>query len=340
MSVALATYNGAAYVEAQLRSLADQTRPPDELVVTDDGSSDGTVALVEAFAETAPFAVRISVNQRRLGYTHNFGEALRRCRGDVVFLCDQDDVWYPKKIERILEFLGENPAVHLVIHDRRVTNHDLTHSGVTELGNFRRIGLPDDGFVSGCCTAVRRPFLGAVLPIPDVAHGHDSWMHLLARLLGVRYVLPETLIDYRRHGANVSETETVSVARVNGLRSRLRARARKIRRALIRSHTGAVTETEAEWRRCADRLAALRDEPGSLPGVSPAALENAEVRARAMVVACQARVQAVALPRWRRAPRVFASIVAGYYRGFDLPGALLLDLFAASGEVGSTKLEP
>jgi glycosyltransferase involved in cell wall biosynthesis len=81
VSVAMATYNGAAFLDAQLASIAAQTRTPDELVVCDDGSSDGTVEIVERFARRAPFAVRLIRNEQRLGYGENFMKAARHCRG-------------------------------------------------------------------------------------------------------------------------------------------------------------------------------------------------------------------------------------------------------------------
>src|SRR4051812_29809463 len=99
VSVAMATYNGAEFIRDQLRSLALQKRLPDELVVSDDGSTDDTVDILEAFAETAPFPVRISVNRENLGFTRNFERAILGCGGDIIYICDQDDVWFPNKIQ-------------------------------------------------------------------------------------------------------------------------------------------------------------------------------------------------------------------------------------------------
>ena len=98
-SVAMCTYNGARFVAEQLESVAAQTRPPSELVVCDDRSTDGTARLVEQFAARAPFPVRLFVNERNLGSTANFGRAVTLAEGDLVALCDQDDVWRPEKLE-------------------------------------------------------------------------------------------------------------------------------------------------------------------------------------------------------------------------------------------------
>src|SRR6478609_12105203 len=100
VSVAMATYNGAKFLQAQLDSLAAQTQLPDELVVGDDGSSDDTLAILEAFAASAPFPVRVDRNETRPDYGDNFMRTALRCTGDYIAFCDQDDVWLPEKIER------------------------------------------------------------------------------------------------------------------------------------------------------------------------------------------------------------------------------------------------
>lgn len=92
ISVAMATYNGAAYLEQQLESLANQVLHPGELVVTDDGSSDGTLALIEDFARRAPFPVRLVRNEARLGYRGNFIKTSTICGCELIAFCDQDDV--------------------------------------------------------------------------------------------------------------------------------------------------------------------------------------------------------------------------------------------------------
>ena len=126
LSIALCTYNGSAYLSEQLESLAAQTRTPDELVVCDDNSTDGrTVEMVRAFARNSPFAVRFSVNRKTLGPKKNFQRAIARCQGDVIFLCDQDDVWEPNKLARIEETLLAAPEAGFVFTDAEVVDEDL-----------------------------------------------------------------------------------------------------------------------------------------------------------------------------------------------------------------------
>jgi glycosyltransferase involved in cell wall biosynthesis len=93
VSVAMATYNGERFLPDMLESLAAQTRPPDELIVRDDASQDGTVGLLHAFARRMPFRVEVVAGDQRLGYAQNFVAASQACRGSLVFFADQDDVW-------------------------------------------------------------------------------------------------------------------------------------------------------------------------------------------------------------------------------------------------------
>src|SRR3954468_8143226 len=95
ISVAMCTYNSERFVGEQLASIRNQTRPPDELVICDDGSSDGTMEHVARYAESAPFEVRVHVNERNLGSTKNFEQAIGLCEGQIVVMSGDDDVWHP-----------------------------------------------------------------------------------------------------------------------------------------------------------------------------------------------------------------------------------------------------
>ena len=97
ISIAMATYNGEKYIKEQLQSLSNQTSLPFELVVGDDGSTDATLDILKEFCAHAPFPVRIHQNQANLGFARNFLDTARRCKGDWIAFCDQDDVWLPDK---------------------------------------------------------------------------------------------------------------------------------------------------------------------------------------------------------------------------------------------------
>ena len=154
ISIAMATYNGAQYIQEQLQSFVDQTRQPDELIITDDCSTDQTEAIVGEFAKTAPFAVEFHRNENNLGYCGNFNAALMKTTGDLVFLSDQDDVWFPEKIEHMINVAERNPHAWIVMNDAALTDGGLKEVGLTKVGQIRSAGLPLESFVMGvllCC---------------------------------------------------------------------------------------------------------------------------------------------------------------------------------------------
>lgn len=207
ISIAMATYNGAKYLQEQLDSFAAQTWLPDELVVSDDGSTDETTGILERFSEAAPFRVQIFRNPRPVGVRANFSAALERCGGDYIFLSDQDDVWFPEKIKRMLAFSEDNDRPLLTVCDTRFGSADLTVLGGAKLDYVRKVkGRPEASHIMGCCTMITREFAELALPIPDIPMNHDNWLHDFAERLGGRYVMNDVLQLYRRHGTNVSQS--------------------------------------------------------------------------------------------------------------------------------------
>src|SRR5262245_33463585 len=131
ISIALCTYNGAKFLSSQLESYLVQTQMPDEVVVCDDRSNDQTVEILKAFAERAPFSVRVLVNDQNLGSTKNFEKAISLCSGEFIFLSDQDDIWNPDKIEKMTAPFENDPDVGLVFSDVELVDESLTFEGKT-----------------------------------------------------------------------------------------------------------------------------------------------------------------------------------------------------------------
>lgn len=214
LSVALCTYNGERFLREQLDSIAAQTRPPDELLVSDDRSTDGTLKLVESFAARAPFPVRLRVNDVNVGSTLNFDRAVALCSGDVIALCDQDDVWLPEKLRRLEEVFEADEGVGLVFSDALVVGEDLSPAGRrlwdwtftrAERRAFERRGafraLLRRNVVTGATLAFRARFKPLVLPIPaDLNMIHDGWIALVLAAVSRVVALPEPLVRYRQHG--------------------------------------------------------------------------------------------------------------------------------------------
>src|ERR1035441_10068805 len=106
----MCTYNGAAFVGAQLESILAQSRSPDEIILCDDGSTDGTVDVVKKISDKYPDKIKIFQNERRLGSCRNFERAIRLITGDLIFLSDFDDVWFPEKVATMIRVFAEDPG--------------------------------------------------------------------------------------------------------------------------------------------------------------------------------------------------------------------------------------
>ena len=214
LAVVLATFNGARFIGEQLESLSNQTRPPDELIVSDDGSSDATVDIVRRFAAVAAFDVRI-VEGPRKGLGENFWSAARQSRADMIAWCDQDDVWAPEKLELCERALVEHEA-EFVSHSAIVTDESLVPTG-RRFPDYRRTRVlepleGDPWFVpSGFASVFRRRLM------EDVDWGrrprsqqtrqvtsHDHSLSLLAFGCARRVEIAPALAKYRQHTHNVA----------------------------------------------------------------------------------------------------------------------------------------
>lgn len=205
VSIALASFNGGHYLKEQLDSFTNQTRIPDELVICDDGSTDGSQSIIEEFSERAPFDVRLERNECNLGYARNFEKCMALCNGDVVFMSDQDDVWFPEKIAQVMSHFSGGEELKVTINDQEITDSELTRTGKTIFGNSDHLGFGEQWLSAGCCTAMSRTFVSLALPFPRGSVSHDGWIHMLAKALEIRIVIPQVLQLYRRHGSNTSD---------------------------------------------------------------------------------------------------------------------------------------
>ncbi|WP_054491180.1 glycosyltransferase family 2 protein [Idiomarina abyssalis] len=215
----MATYNGAKYLSEQLESFVKQTRQPDEVIITDDCSTDHTEIIVREFAKTAPFNVEFYRNNANLGYCGNFNAALTNTSGDLIFLSDQDDVWFPEKIEFMTKVAEKNPDALAVMNDAELTDGKLNPVGLTKLGQMESAGIGVNKYVMGCCCAVRRELLDLCLPIPDKTKGHDNWLITFAEGLAKKIVVRKTLQYYRRHDSNESQFIANSITPVSRIQS-------------------------------------------------------------------------------------------------------------------------
>jgi glycosyltransferase involved in cell wall biosynthesis len=213
ISVCIATYNGALYIEAQIKSILVQLSEEDEIVVSDAGSSDNTLSILETIDDPRIKIVtyhgckstsRIPVFNKMDNIRRNFENALLYAKGDIIFLADQDDIWLPNKVERMLNALND---ASLVVHDCEVFD-----GNETIMPSFMDFMKPTVGkwktFIKpvfmGCCMAFNKEVLKKSLPMPNLHIEHDTYIGLCAYKVGKVKILKEPLIRYRRHGMNAS----------------------------------------------------------------------------------------------------------------------------------------
>lgn len=221
ISVALCTFNGAEYLEDQLESINAQTLPPDELIISDDGSTDGTIEIAQNFQKRARFPVTIIKNPVNLGVVKNFEQAIQSCAGEYIFLCDQDDVWDKKKVEKQTGVLKNNPQLGYVFSDAVLVDGDgasvghlwkrlkISHALIGRFNSdslFQAEILLRRNIVTGATMAFRRKCLPCLLPFPANSkfYIHDGWCALNMSLHGfMGFAMNDCLISYRQHSGQL-----------------------------------------------------------------------------------------------------------------------------------------
>lgn len=308
ISIVLATFNGSAYLEAQIKSILRGSRQPDEWVVVDDASTDGSMDLARSLLNKAgaPAASYIA-NKKNIGASPSFASALARTTGDVILFCDQDDLWHADKLKRMEEAFAADDSLTLAYHDGAIIDADGRPDGRTIWGTRKHARLaqgsdrdpmdvaanPD---VKGCTMAIKGSYARALFAhTPEGFHrywGHDHWAALFAWGSGRVRAMPEQLIQHRLHGANTSAGTRFNPFSPAHWRQRMRA---------------ARTQAPDHFvQRYAMALEAAKSVPGSNPQMRVALEKHLDFAQRRMALR-----RAGPIGRWRRA---FGLWSAGYYR--------------------------
>lgn len=217
ISVVMASYNGAKYLEQQILSILSQTLQPFEIIICDDGSTDGTVEILQKYTNRLTYVI----NDRQLGLIGNFRKAVSlAAEGNYVALSDQDDVWFPDKLEKCAAVLREieDPRAPCLVHsdllfvdenDRLLNNSFKNEQGHDRFQHNLRT-LLFGNFVNGntmLMNAELRKFF-AFIPT-DVSINHDGWLALIAYTFGKAAYIPLPLLKYRKHENNLSIAQDI-----------------------------------------------------------------------------------------------------------------------------------
>ena len=203
ISVCIATYNGERFIREQIDSILRQLSSDDEIIVSDDGSTDDTISIINSIDDKR---IRIIEGPRKHSPTLNFECAMKEAKGDYIFLADQDDVWKPNKVEVCMKWLQEYDCV---VSDAEVTDSNLNplYLSLYAIMQVRQGHIYNtvwkNGY-TGCCMAFRRNILEASLPFPKDIPMHDIWIgNVAAYKYNVKFI-PDKLILFRRHKETIS----------------------------------------------------------------------------------------------------------------------------------------
>ncbi len=206
ISVALAYYQGGRFIKEQLNSILKQLGEKDEVIISVDSAEDGSLGLLRSYAQ-GDSRIHL-VHGPGKGVVKNFEHAIKRCRGEIIFLSDQDDIWAPDKVEKVMEAF-RNPELLCLVHDARIVNSQGDISEDYTMFDWRKSGpglvknFVKNSYV-GCCMAFRRKLVRRICPIPKSMYMHDYWIGMTAELSGKVLFMPECLLYYRRHDDNIT----------------------------------------------------------------------------------------------------------------------------------------
>lgn len=195
ISVAIATFNGEGLIEQLICSIASQSMRPNEVIISDDCSSDDTVITAIKILRQCKLNFKVIKNKERLGFENNFVRAMRLCQGDLIFLADQDDLWLPNKVARIYETALSMPGIDVFLHDAYVCDDKLW---ITHESLFDSVRSSFKQFAYGFCMVVRQRIV-TLFPAKSIPIGHDLIINSFANCLDTKYYLYDKLALYRRH---------------------------------------------------------------------------------------------------------------------------------------------
>lgn len=239
ISVVMSTYNGEKYIQDQMQSIIDQTRCPDEVIINDDNSTDGTVEIVKKFIESNNVGNtwKLTVNNPNKGCYVNFMHGALNSQGDIIFFCDQDDIWDKTKIEKMEDCFEEKKDMLACYCMERYIDQDAnkiqhffggTHNVRAEKNGLKKVSLNNNIKYNKCpglCLAFRKELLYEVAPfILKNELMHDLPFGNVAALKNGLYVLNEELVNYRQHSSNLSAPKLTVLSRFKNIDYQIRGR--------------------------------------------------------------------------------------------------------------------
>ena len=203
ISIAMCTYNGEKYLSEQLDSIVNQSYQNLEIVIVDDCSTDNTLSLLKGYADRDS-RIRIVCNDKNIGFVRNFEKAINECRGDLIALADQDDIWFSAKITRLAESIGDNWLIYseVAVVDSEGVKQDTQFPRVNRIEGRCALSLILNNCVTGHACLMRRELLNLAMPSMSGMPYHDQWLAIVAAAHGKLKASDEVLSFYRKHNSN------------------------------------------------------------------------------------------------------------------------------------------
>lgn len=214
-SVAMCTYNGEKFLHEQINSILSQTKPVDEIIICDDGSTDSTISILMEYKNRYPNIFKIYQNEKNLRSVKNFEKAISLCNNEIIFLSDQDDIWLPEKVEEYLIFFNENPEIDVLCSNGFAIDEDGNQIDVITIWdvikflkerkqniNFYRIISYIGNIATGASMAIRKKIILNTLPFPEIKDFyHDEWLALISSSKEKFFLLDDKHFKYRKHSS-------------------------------------------------------------------------------------------------------------------------------------------
>jgi glycosyltransferase involved in cell wall biosynthesis len=219
ISVAMAVYDGEPFIGKQLDSILNQSRVPDEIIICDDSRNDKTYSAIENIIARYPEIIKYSKNETQLGVSKNFERAISLTGGDIIFLSDQDDVWMPDKVERLVSLINASPNCggafcNSELVDENLSLLNVTHWQLRGFGTKEMLSYTTGGMmefflkrvpIAGHNMAFKAEFKDLILPLPDLKECHDTWIGLIIAATNKWAFTNACLTKFRQHNSNLSQ---------------------------------------------------------------------------------------------------------------------------------------
>lgn len=313
VTVAMITYNGAEYIREQLNSILTQNLKPDEVVISDDGSTDGTLDILYEFRDRYPDLIRIDAHGQGLGPNKNSWRSLQQSTGDLVGMADQDDVWHPDKLKRQVAAFQNNPDISISCHDLQVTDKELTP--LTTLWETKGYDIEEylsieewlprftrSTFIARPTMVIRSDLIPLLKP-PSEDWLHDHLIGIIAATQGSLHLIDKPLLQYRQHDAN-DRGAPVNFSPAEYIKFYINNRDQI---------NGIPSKRLDRWQEAAQHLQSYSNE--ELNGYKPAVME--EIHNHVEYHKSRARCFTTNEPHWRKLKLIAQNYLNGYYQEYS-----------------------